>query len=465
MADHTTGTGTDGQPIAGPTALRLASGWLGLGVLALALAGVFAILLVLARSPGLSGLFPTQDFFRTALVVHVDQSILIWFLAFSGVLWSLVHDNGHRPSSLALTGATLGCLLVAASPFLGASARELNNYVPVLDAPLFFWGLALFALGCLLQVAAYLKGALFKVSLADPIAVGSATAALATLIAAGSLVWSWIDLAQTSTGSGISYELLFWGPGHVLQFVYTQVMLVAWLWLARDLGRPLGLPDRWLSGLLVLGVLPLLSVPLIHALYPPGTGEARLAFTRLMQFGNGLAVVPLGLLLAIALIRHRATPVEDAQRPEYRALTASWTLFAAGGVLAAAISGVNTIIPAHYHGSIVGVTLALMGLTYHLLPALGFARPAGWMAKTQPWIYGTGQLLHIGGLAVSGAMGIQRKTAGAAQGLDTWGAKAAMGVMGIGGLLAVIGGILFVLVVVRAFLARPKSRAEGPAGG
>ncbi len=57
----------------------LATGWLVLGVSALAFAGIFTILLVLARSPGMEAWFPTQDFFRTALVVHVDQSVLIWF--------------------------------------------------------------------------------------------------------------------------------------------------------------------------------------------------------------------------------------------------------------------------------------------------------------------------------------------------------------------------------------------------
>jgi hypothetical protein len=321
-------TRAGGRAGAGPQAIRLARAWLGLGVLALALAGIFAILLVLARSPGLAGLFPTQGFFRTALVVHVDQSVLIWFLAFAGVLWGLAPGTRPAWSRLGLIAATLGCLLVAASPFLGASARELNNYVPVLDAPVFFVGLALFALGSLGQVAAYVAGALPRVRLADPLAVGSATAAVATLIAAASLVWSWIDLAQTGTGTGMSYELLFWGPGHVLQFVYTQIMLVAWLWLARDLGHPMALSDRWLSALLILGVLPLLSVPLIQALYAPGTGEARLAFTRLTQFGNGLAVVPLGLLVALALTRRRGAPPDPKLRPQYRALTASLTLFA-----------------------------------------------------------------------------------------------------------------------------------------
>ena len=459
MADLKTALGAHTEAVGWHPALPMARGWLGLGVLALALAGIFAILLVLARSPGLAGLFPTQEFFRTALVVHVDQSILIWFLAFAGVIWGLAPGIRLGLTRLGLAGATLGCLLVAASPFLGASARELNNYVPVLDAPVFFWGLGLFALGSLLQVSAYLLGSLPRIKLTNPIAVGSATAALAALMAAVSLIWSWIDLAQM--GTGISYELLFWGPGHVLQFVYTQIMLVAWLWLARALEYPLTLPDRWLSGVLILGALPLLAVPLIHTLHPTGTGEARNAFTHLMQFGNGLAVIPLGLLLVIALIRRRGLPRDESRLPESRALAASLTLFAAGGVLAVAISGVNTIIPAHYHGSIVGVTLALMGLTYHLLPTLGLAYPDGWMARVQPWIYGSGQLLHIGGLAISGAMGIQRKTAGAAQGLDTWSAKAAMGVMGIGGLLAIVGGILFVLVVIKAFIARPRPLGPG----
>jgi heme/copper-type cytochrome/quinol oxidase subunit 1 len=140
--------------------------------------------------------------------------------------------------------------------------------------------------------------------------------------------------------------------------------------------------------------------------------------------------------------------------PAYRALLASLVLFAAGGLIGASIAGVNTVIPAHYHGSIVGVTLALMALTYQLLPQLGFGRAEGRMARWQAVVYGGGQLLHIAGLAASGAMGIQRKTAGAAQGLSG-AAKAFMGVMGLGGLLAVIGGILFVLVVLFAFARRP----------
>jgi hypothetical protein len=445
MADH------EGLLNAGVGQRRLASAWLALGVAALALAGLFAILLVVARVPGTEPLFPTQDFFRVALIVHVDQSVLIWFLAFAGVLWAL---GGTMPalSWTAFAVAAAGCLLVAAAPFLGAAQPLLNNYVPVLDHPLFLIALALFGLGTLLQVLSYLARAPGGLSLGDPLAVGIATAAVAALLAFVSLVWTWSGLRPVWEGKAY-YEYLFWGPGHVLQFAYTQIMLVAWIWLSRATGRPLGLSDRWLSALLILGVLPLVLVPLIHGLHAPDSPETRVAYTRLMQFGNALAPVAVGALLSLALIRNRRRTIPETQRPAYRALIASLVLFAAGGLIGAAIAGVNTVIPAHYHGSIVGVTLALMGLTYHLLPQLGFGRAGGRMARWQAPVYAAGQLLHISGLAASGAMGIQRKTAGAAQDLDGI-ARAFMGLMGLGGLLAVIGGILFVLVVLRAFVHR-----------
>lgn len=433
---------------------RLATAWLMLGTVALALAGIFAILLVVARTPGTEALFPTQDFFRVALIVHVDQSVLIWFLAFSGVLWSLTATGrgAANISRLAFIIAALGCLLAAAAPFLGADVPLLNNYVPVLDHPLFLTALGLFGLGILVQLVLHLGRSVGGLNFHDPLVIGAFTAAVAALTAGVSLVWTWAELNPVWEGKAY-YEYLFWGPGHILQFAYTQIMLVAWIWLARATGRPLPLSDFWLSALLVLGVLPLLSVPVIHGLYAPDAPQTRLAYTELMEHGNALASIPIGLLLILALIRNRKRRPTPRQGPAYNALLASLILFAVGGLLGEAIAGVNTIIPAHYHGSIVGVTLALMGLTYHLLPELGYGRAEGRMARWQAGIYGTGQLLHIAGLAASGAMGIQRKTAGDAQELGSLG-KAFMGIMGAGGLLAVVGGALFVLVVLGAFRRR-----------
>jgi heme/copper-type cytochrome/quinol oxidase subunit 1 len=136
------------------------------------------------------------------------------------------------------------------------------------------------------------------------------------------------------------------------------------------------------------------------------------------------------------------------------ALISSLGLFAVGGVLGFMITGLDIVIPAHYHGSTVGVTIAFMGLSYYLLPRLGFGELPQRMASWQPYLYGSGQLLHIIGLAWSGGYGVQRKTAGLAQGVDRLGEVAGMGLMGLGGLISVIGGFLFLVVCYKSIRGR-----------
>mgnify|MGYP003551352622 CR=1 FL=1 len=168
-----------------------------------------------------------------------------------------------------------------------------------------------------------------------------------------------------------------------------------------------------------------------------------------MEAGHPL-MLPLIALVLLALPK-----VWRIKSPAKSALFASMALFLSGGILAYMIKGVNVVIPAHYHGSIVGVTLAFMGLAYILLPRLGYADVStSKMARWQPYVYGAGQLIHVIGLAWSGGYGVQRKTAGAEQMLLTWQQKTGMGMMGLGGLIAIIGGIMFVLVCLKAIRAK-----------
>ena len=64
-------------------------------------------------------------------------------------------------------------------------------------------------------------------------------------------------------------------------------------------------------------------------------------------------------------------------------------------------------------------------------------------------------MLHIIGLVWSGGYGVQRKVAGSAQVLRSASEVAGMGLMGLGGMVAIIGGLLFVVVVARSMRARP----------
>ncbi|MBU1237917.1 MAG: cbb3-type cytochrome c oxidase subunit I [Gammaproteobacteria bacterium] len=427
------------------TAARLARAWLVLGIAALAGAGLLAILLALSRTPGVQDLLPQGDFFRAALIVHVDLSVLIWFMAFAAVLWSLAGSGRFAAVGTASVSlAALGTLLMVVSPFFPDARPLLNNYIPILRQPVFFAGLLLAGAGFAL---AMLRGmATIRVA-GDPARLAVLLSALIGAAAFVATVLAWATLPDTLEGQGY-FEMLFWGGGHVLQFQHALLAALAWLWLAQELGVSPRLTFFTSSLVFALAALPVLAVPVILLAAPAGSGQYIAYFARLMEFGHPL-LLPLMVLALIALWRARSQ-----SSPAKSALAASLTLFIVGGVLGYLIRGVNVVIPAHYHGAIVGVTLAFMGLTYVLLPKLGFGEANGRMARWQPYVYGGGQLLHVLGLAWSGGYGVQRKVAGAEQMLVTLPQKLGMGLMGLGGLIAVIGGVMFVLICLKAMLNR-----------
>ncbi|HEW97495.1 MAG: cytochrome C oxidase subunit I [Candidatus Parabeggiatoa sp. nov. 3] len=429
----------------------LTIGWLGLALASLVIGGLLTILIVLSRTPFFQEIIPWIDFFHTALVVHVDLTVLVWFLAFAGVFWSLISRTRCLCGWLPLLFAVVGTILMSIAPFMGEGHPVMSNYVPVLQMPLFLGGLGLFGLGFTLLV---LHGLMTSHPLnlgengAGALRFGLFTALLTALIAIMALIWSYSDIASENISGQYYYELLFWGSGHVLQFTHTQLMLVAWLWLASVLGVGRFVSPRVAIMLFALGMAPTLLTPWIYWSYDVTSPSHIVTFTWLMQYGGGLAALPLGLMLVLGLMKGAIFS------PERSALIFSILLFAVGGIIGFLITGSNVTVPAHYHGSIVAVTLAFMGITYHLMPRLGFREIKGKWAQWQPAILGTGQLLHVLGLAWSGGYGVPRKTAGAAQGLESIQQQVGMGLMGLGGMIAIIGGIIFLVLVFMAM--RPQ---------
>jgi len=286
---------------------------------------------------------------------------------------------------------------------------------------------------------------------------GLNAAAVATAVALLSLVWSWVALPP-ALDDKTYYEVLFWGGGHALQFTWTLLMLVAWLWLAGSCGARVVLSPRVALLMLMLALAGVFVTPYAYLAHDVTSVEHRHLLTWAMRLGGGPAIVPIGLAVVLALLPQRSYTA--AQQPLRAALLASVLLFAAGGVIGVFINGSNVRIPAHYHGCIVGVTLALMGMVYRLLPTLGYQTPQGRLATWQPWLYGLGQLMHIVGLVWSGGYGVQRKVAGSEQVLHSSGEIAGMGLMGLGGLIAIVGGLLFIVVVLRA--GRPPAIRTAP---
>ncbi|MCX7168522.1 MAG: cbb3-type cytochrome c oxidase subunit I [Rhodocyclales bacterium] len=422
----------------------LARAWLWLGLMALIGSGLLAILLVLSRTPGIQDVFPLKDFFRSALVVHVDLSVAIWFMAFAAVIWSAAGRSGVAWLGWAgFALAAVGTAVMTVSPFLPGAVPVLNNYIPVLQQNTFYASLWICGAGFGMAVLRALITTWPRPFLGAPLQTGAFLGAVAAFLALAAFVWSWLVVPRIE--EKIYFEVLFWGGGHTLQFQHALLMVVAWLWIAAHLGQPSVASPRALSAMFWIAALPLLVVPAIYFTIPAGELPHMELFAKLMIWGHPY----MAPLILVGFLSLWATRKADAH-PAKSAFIASFFLFAVGGVLAYMIQGVNVVIPAHYHGSTVGVTLAFMGLAYVLLPQLGFGAVEGRMARWQPYVYGGGQLIHILGLAWSGGYGVQRKVAGAEQALTTLPQKIGMGMMGLGGLIAVIGGIMFVLVCLKA---------------
>ncbi|MBE7522819.1 MAG: cbb3-type cytochrome c oxidase subunit I [Burkholderiales bacterium] len=438
----------------------LATGWFALGVGALAASGLLAVFLALARTPGVGRFLPAGDFFRTVLVAHVDLSVLVWFVAFAGTIWSLNSTTrGIVAGRIALSLGAIGAMLIAVAPFLDPAAPIMANYIPVIDGPVFLAGLATFGAGATLLVLRGLSASpLVGVRLdgSGALRFGINASLVAGAVAILAFAWS-IAAVPPSLEPRAWYELAFWGGGHVLQFAWTLLLLVAWLVLADAADVRVPISPRVVALLFGIQLVAVFATTIVYLAWDVTSVEHHRMQTWLMRIGGTLAIPVVAAAIAVGLARRlRAAPMAAEARPLVAALVVSMVLFGAGGVIGFLIRGSDVRIPAHYHGAIVGVTIAMMGLAYWLLPRLGAAPPRPRLAVWQSVLYGAGQLMHVTGLLWSGGYGVQRKVAGGEQVLRSAGEIAGMGLMGAGGLVAVAGGVLFIVVVALAVRDRKR---------
>src|SRR5690606_11055859 len=95
------------------------------------------------------------------------------------------------------------------------------------------------------------------------------------------------------------YESFFWGGGHILQFLYVQIMLLAWWWLAQPAGfSPQNL--RFHTVVLQLNLLVAIGSLLTYIPYPAYEPEHIAVFTPGMKHFGGLA----SILFALPLCAH-----------------------------------------------------------------------------------------------------------------------------------------------------------------
>ncbi len=423
--------------------------WMLVGTSALAIPGLFAIVLVIARGGSLSHMPMFADMFTKALVVHVDLLVLVWFLSMAFMLWSLLASASKSLFPYLEEGAlacvSAGMVLITLSAFDPNGQALKSNYIPVIMSPLFFIGLSLFLSGSLLMLVRVLTANHYSPFFDKPQQFALFSSALIGCMAVVAFIWSHMQMPREITGEQY-YDISFWGGGHILQFIHTQGVMVCWLLLARALKPEHMLSPKLLYGLFSVGLLAAIAAPVAYIAFDVTSMQHRQFFTHEMITVGGLAPAILSLFLMPVMWGMRQLR-KGENRALWSALTMSVVLFLFGGLLGSFIREENVVVPAHYHGSIVGITLAFMGAVYLLLPMFGYKNmSATKLAYWQPIICGIGQIMHVSGLAWSGGYGVLRKTPGGLEHAPL-SVKIGMGVMEWGGLLAVIGGIMFIMVV------------------
>ncbi|WP_375318846.1 hypothetical protein [Candidatus Tisiphia endosymbiont of Oplodontha viridula] len=450
---------------------KLAMYWLKNGIISLALAGVYSIILVMLRTPVLVNLFPNTEIFKSALVVHVNLSILVWLISVTACIWSY----NLQPTTSIITYVILaffGTALIALSPLCGQNFPVMNNYIPMLENIMFILGISLFGVSVLLFSSNVILIGIKNLKNHKLINFTIFSTAIIWVLVWICFICSYCQLQQVIKLVPVDiefyYELLFWSGGHLLQFLYTQILILVMILLCQAwIGKELRFNKLHL-GLLYLNFVISIAAIWGHLSYDIIDAEFKEYYTKQMKYGGGivptLSLVIMFYELATAnlnnitpsLLRWLTLPRNDtsllrvnSNQVSYikTSIICSSMLFLSGGFIGVLITGMNVTIPAHYHGSIVGISVAFMGFSFLLCDNVcdNKQRKNSYFSAAIITLT-TGQMLHIIALLFAGGYGVMRKTPGAEM---TIGSKLLMGIMGGGGLIAIVGGLMFVVICGR----------------
>ncbi|MBT3990188.1 MAG: cytochrome C oxidase subunit I [Rhodospirillaceae bacterium] len=480
-------------------------------VVFLAIGGLLGLLVALTRWPEIH-LLNADDFYMV-LTAHGFVILLVWLIFFEMALLyfasSILLNVRLALPKLAWLGYWLmlvGCLITVVVVLQGNSNVMFTSYVPMMADPGFYLGIIIFAVGALCGCAVFF--ATLVVAKQEKtyegsiplVTFGAMTAAIIAVftIASGAviliptLLWSLGFIAYIDP---LMYKVIWWAMGHSSQQINVAAHIAVWYAIAAILFNAKPLSEKVSRFAFLMYILFLQLASAHHLLVEPAlSSEWKIVNTSYLLYLAVMASMIHGLTVPGA--------IEAAQRklgytngmfewirkapwsnPVFSGMFISLVLFGVLGGITGVIMGqeqINIIVhntlyvPGHFHGTVAaGTTLAFMAITYWLVPVL-FRRELilpGW-AKWQPYLFGLG----VAGLSLAmmgaGTLGVSRRHwditfADAAIKFDHPAlAHLMMGINGVFGVIATIGGIMFVVVIVGSLLwgeNRDEVSAAAPA--
>ncbi len=467
------------------------------GVLALLVGGIMALGVILTRWPAIKLLPP--DWFYLVLTAHGVDMLLVWIIFFEMAVLYFASSTLLRCRLATPKIAWLGFWLMAIGAVIGnyavlagESSVMFTSYVPMQASPWFYLGLILFAVGALIGCFVFL-GTLV-VAKKERSYEGSIP-----LVTFGALTACIIAVFTILTGAGILvptlfwsmglikeidpqlYRMVWWGLGHSSQQINVSAHVAIWYLIAAVVFNAKPLSEKVSRFAFFLYILFLQLASAHHLLSDPGmSAEWKVLNTSYFMYFAVLASMIHGFTVPGA--------IEAAQRkkgytngmfewlrkapwgnPVFSGMFLSLVNFGFLGGISGVVLGTEQLnmlmhntfyVPGHFHATVVsGTTLAFMAVTYLLVPTL-FKREmiSPGLCKIQPYLFGLSMAVLTLVMMGAGTLGVSRRHwdmafSGAPFQYEWPGAAhLMMSLTGIFGVLAIIGGALWIWLVVGSLL-------------
>lgn len=480
------------------------------GIVHLLIGLIAAILLVLTRWQAVH-LLPATWFYRilTAHGLNMLIFFIIFFemavLYFAGPIMLNCRQPAPKAGWLGYALMLFGACMTNAFVFAGKADVLFTSYTPLRAHPAYYLGIILFAVGALIQVSLFFATLVVaKREKTYPgtiplVSFGALTAAIIAVITLvhGAMVyiptflWS-LDLMEMDHQA---YRMVWWALGHSSQQINVAAHVACWYLLAALTVGGVVLNEKVSRLAYFLYILFISMASAHHLLVDPGLSPAWKVWNT--SYAMYLAVlasmvhgftVPGGIEMGQRLRGFNQSRFQWLTRapwgdPGFSALWLSLVIFGFCGGITGVVIGTEQIniiahntlrIPGHFHMTVVGGTaLAFMGVTYYLIPLIFRRRVAFYrFAQIQPYLFGIG--ITVMGLAMTyaGTFGVPRRH------WDISFTRALFKVelppivdlfmagTALGGIMAFIGGLGFVLIaVVSVFFTKPLTDEDLRSGG
>lgn len=460
-------------------------------VLTLAVGGLMALLVALTRWPSIHFLSLT-NYYRF-LTAHGLDALLAWIIFFEiGLVHfassALLGTRSYAPWAgwLGFALMLIGGALINVIVIIGKADVLFTSYAPLKADPLYYLGVILFAVGALIGFILFFVNVLlskrdgaYKRSMPlGAFGIGAASIIGVLTLAHGAgiflptFLWS-MDMLNYINPS--AYRLVFWALGHSSQQINVCAMVTVWYMTSAFVvgGKPVN--EKLSRTAFVLYILFINLASEHHLLVDPVLSNwHKIVNTSYMMHLAVLAsmihafAIPASIEVALRKQGYTQGLFEWLKKapwgnPAFSATAISIVLFGFLGGITGVIFGTeqfaiirhNTFaITGHFHGTVVaGTTVAFMGFTYLLIPYI-FQRELIWKgwASIQPYLYGIGVAMLSIGMMSAGIFGVPRRhydiTFSGALFTHTFDPSVDifLSLMGVGAILAVAGGILYVVI-------------------